>query len=87
MGVSPDDSSVVIGYQVDDCTHTRSTEHLVAQSHIYPVFTGKVATQTHFLLELTCEDYSILDQAFADLDHGSDSIHTDCQNTATGCIL
>ena len=42
MGVKPGDSDVVIGYQVDEFTGTWSAEWLVAHSHIYPGFTGKV---------------------------------------------
>ena len=33
---------MVIVYQVDKFTHNLLVEHFVAQSHIYPVFTGKV---------------------------------------------
>ena len=33
-GVKPGDSSVVIGYQVDEFTHTCSAEQFVAHSHI-----------------------------------------------------
>ena len=36
--------------------------------HIYPKFTGKVSSLTHFPLEPGCEDYAFLDQAVADLD-------------------
>ena len=36
MGIKPDDSSVVIGYKVDEFTHTWSVEQFVACSHIYP---------------------------------------------------
>ena len=35
---------------------------------------GKVSTLSHFLLELGCEIYSVLDQAVADFEHGFDSI-------------
>ena len=52
MGIKPGDSSVVIGYQVDEFTHTWSAEQVVAHFHIYPGFTGKVSSLTHFLLEL-----------------------------------
>ena len=48
MGIKPGDSSVVIGYQVDEFTHTRSAEWFVAHSHIYSGFTGKVSSLTHF---------------------------------------
>ena len=44
MGIKPGDSSVVIGYQVDEFTCTWSAEQFVAQSHIYPGFTGKVSS-------------------------------------------
>ena len=48
MGIKPGDSSVVIGYQVDEFTRTWSAEQFVAHSHIYPGFTGKVSSLTHF---------------------------------------
>ena len=54
MGVKPGDSGVVIGYQVDESTHTWSVEQFVACSHIYPGFTGKVSSLTHFPLEGLC---------------------------------
>ena len=58
MGIKPGDSGVVIGYQVDEFTHTWSAEQFVACSHIYPGFTGKVSSLTHFPLEPGCEDYA-----------------------------
>ena len=73
MGIKPGDSGVVIGYQVDEFTHTWSAEWFVAHSHIHPGFTGKVSSLTHFPLELGCEDYAFLDQAVADLEQGLDS--------------
>ena len=51
LGIKPGDSSVVIGYQVDEFTCTWSAEQFVAHSHIYPGFTGKVSSLTHFPLE------------------------------------
>ena len=48
MGIKPGDSSVVIGYQVDEFTHTWSAEQFVACSHIYPGFIGKVSSLTLF---------------------------------------
>ena len=48
MGVKPGDSGVVIGYQVDEFTHTWPAEQFVAHSHIYPGFTSKVSSLTHF---------------------------------------
>ena len=48
MGIKPCDSDVVIGYQVDEFTHTWSAEQFVACSHIYPGFTGKMSSLTHF---------------------------------------
>ena len=77
MGIKPDDSGVVIGYQVDEFTHTWSAEQFVAYSDIYPGFTGKVSSSTHFPLEPRCEDYAFLDQAVADFEQGLDSILTD----------
>ena len=81
MGIKPDDSSVVIGYQVDEITHTWSAEQFVAHSHIYPGFTGKVSSLTHFPLEPGCENYAFLDQAVADFKQGLDSILTDSLET------
>ena len=46
MGIKPGDSSVVIGYQVDEFTCTWSAEQFVAHSHIYPGFTGEVSSLT-----------------------------------------
>ena len=81
MGIKPGDSGVVIGYQVDEFTHAWSTEWSVAHSHIYPGFTGKVSSLTHFPLDLGCEDYSFLDQAMADFEQGLDSILTNSLET------
>ena len=81
IGIKPGDSSVVIGYQVADFTHTRSAEQFVAHSHIYPGFTGKVSSLTHFPLEPGCEDYAFLDQAVADFEQGLDSILIDSLET------
>ena len=61
MGIKPGDSGVVIGYQVDEFTHTSSAQQFVAHSHIYPGFTGKVSSLTHFPLEPGCEDYAFLE--------------------------
>ena len=70
VGVKPDDSGVVIGYQVDEFNHTWFIEHFIAHSHIYPGFTGKVSTLTHCPIEPSCEDYCFLDQAMVDFEHG-----------------
>ena len=75
MCVKPGNSSVVIGYQVDEFTCTWSAEQFVAHSHIYPGFTG------NFPLEPGCEDYAFLDQAVADFEQGLDSICTDSLET------
>ena len=77
MGIKAGDSSVVIGYQVDEFTCTWSAEQFVAHSHIYPGFTGKVSSLPHFPLEPGCEDYAFLDQAVADFKQDLDSILTD----------
>ena len=77
MGIKPGDSSVVIGYQVDEFTHTWSAEWFVACSHIYPGFIGKVSSLTHFPLEPGCEDYAFLDQGVADFQQDLHSILTD----------
>ena len=81
MGIKPGDSSVVIGYQVDEFTCTWSAKQFVACSHIYPGFTGKVSSLTHFPLEPGCEGYAFLDQAVADFEQGLDSILTDSLET------
>ena len=62
-------------------THTWSAEQFVAHPHIYPGFTGKVSSLTHFPLEPGCEDYAFLDQAVADFEQGLDSILTDSLET------
>ena len=77
MGIKPGDSGVVIGYQMDDFTQTWSAEQFVAHSYIYPGFTGKVSSLTHFPLEPGCEDCSFLVQAMTDFEQGLDSIFTD----------
>ena len=81
MGIKLGDSGMVIGYQVDEFTHTWSAEQFVAHSHIYPGFTGKVSSLTHFPLEPACEDYSFLDQAITDFEQGLDSTLTDSLKT------
>ena len=81
MDIKPSDSSVVIGYQVDEFTHTWSAQWFVAHSNIYPGFTGKVSPLTHFPLEPGCEDYVFLDQNVADFKQGLDSIITDSLET------
>ena len=81
MGIKPGDSGVVIGYQLDEFTPTWSAEQFVACCHIYPGFTGKVSSLTHFPLEPGCEDYAFLDQAVADFEQGLDSILTDSLET------
>ena len=88
VDVKPGDSSVVIGYQVDEFTHTWLAEHFIAKSHIHSGSTGKVFTLTHFPLEPGCEDNCFLEQAVKNLHHGLDSVLTDFVNTPrTGCIL
>ena len=57
MGIKPGDSGVVIRYQFDEFTCSWSAEQFVACSHIYPGFTGKVSSLTHFPLEPGCEIY------------------------------
>ena len=62
VGIKPGDSSVVIGYQVNEFACTWSAEWFVSCSHIYPGFTGKVSSLTHYPLEPGCEDYFFLDE-------------------------
>ena len=61
VGIKTGDSGVMNGYQVDNFTCTWSAEQFVACSHIYPGFTGKVLSLTHFPLEPGSEDYCFLD--------------------------
>ena len=81
LGIKPGDSSVMIGYEVDEFTCTLSLEWFVAHFHIYPGFTGKLSSLTHFPLEAGCEDYAFLCQAVADFEQGLDSILTDSLET------
>ena len=82
VGIDLCDSGVVIGHQVDEFTHTWSAEWFIAHFHIYPQFTGKVWSLSHFPMEPGCEDYSFLDQAVADFKQGLDSIFTDSIETS-----
>ena len=77
MGIKPGDSSMVIGYQVDDLSCTWSAEWFVAHSHIYPGFTGKVSSLSHFPLKPGCEDNAFLNQAVDGFKQGLDSILID----------
>ena len=81
MSIKLGDSGVVIEYQADEFTHTWSGLWFVAYSHIYPGFTGKVFSLTHFPWNQGCENYSFLDQAVADFEQGLDSIHADSIET------
>ena len=81
VGIKPGDCGVVIRYHIAALSHTWSAECFVAHSHIYPGFTGKVSSITHFPLEPWCEDYSFLDQAVADFEQVLDSILTDSIKT------
>ena len=81
MGVLPDDSCVVVGYQVEGSAHTWSAEWFAAHSHIYHGFMGDVSSLNHFSLELGSEDYSFLDQRDTDFEQGLDSIITDSIET------
>ena len=56
LGAKPDDSGVVIGYQIDEFTCTLLAEHFVAQLHIHPCFKCKVSTVMHLPLEPGYED-------------------------------
>ena len=81
VGIKHCDSGMVIGYKVDEFTHTWSAQQFVSHSCIYPGFTGKVSSLTNLPLEPGCEDYSFLDEAVADIEHGLDSILTDSMET------
>ena len=77
VDIKPGDSSVLVGYQLDEFTHTWLAECFVAQLYIYPGFTGKLSTHTDFPAESGYEDYLCLDQAVANFECGLDSILTD----------
>ena len=68
VDIKPGDSGIV-------------SEHSVAQSHIYPGFMGRASTLTLLPCEPGCEDYSFLDQAVMDFEHGLDSGLTDSDIT------
>ena len=68
--VELNDSGVMIGYQVDEFSHTLLADHFVAQSHSYPGLVGP-----------GCEDYSFLDQAVQDFQHGLNYILIDSIKT------
>ena len=74
-------TGVVIGYQVDEFTHTWSIEPSVVQSYLYPGFTGKGSSLTHFPLEPGSGDYSCLHQVVEDFEQDLDSILTDVIKT------
>ena len=44
VGLKPVDSGVVIGYQVDEFTHSWFAEWFVACSNVYPGFFDKVSS-------------------------------------------
>ena len=84
---SPDPSTFLQGGQGSSFPHSFPPNDTVAQSHFNPGLMGKVSTLHCFLLEQGCEDYSFLDQAVDDLDHGIHSVHRLYQHTSTGYIL
>ena len=55
---------------------------LLLVPHIYPGFSGKFSSLTHFPMEPVCEDYSFLHQAMTDFEQGLDSILTNSPETA-----
>ena len=73
----PGNASVLIWYQVDNFTCAWLAEWFAGESQIYLRFTCKLSTLDHFLLELGYEDYSFLDQAVVESEHGLDSVFTD----------
>ena len=81
VGIKPGNYGVVIGYQIEEFTHTWSAEQFVASFHIYPRFTGKVSSLTHFPLEPGLGEYAFLNHAIADFKQGLDSILTDSIET------
>ena len=68
----PADSGVVIENKVDEFTYTWSAVYFAAWSHIYLGFMGKMSKITHFPPEPEYENYSFLNQAVADFEHGLD---------------
>ena len=81
VSMKPADSDVVIGYQVDEFTHTLLAEDFIVQSQISPRFMGKVSSLAHFLLKLGCEDYTFFYQAVKEFEHGLNSILMDSVET------
>ena len=81
MGIKPGDPCMVIGSEVAEFTDIWLALCFIAQSHIYPGFTGKVATLTLFPLKWSCEDYSFLVQTVEDFEQGLDSIIFNSVNT------
>ena len=73
-GIKFGDSSVVIGHQVDEFTHTLSAVFCCQIIHL--PWVHKQSVNSHVPLEPGCEDYSFLDQAVADFEQGLDSILT-----------
>ena len=79
--IKPGVSGMMIGCQVDEFTCIWSVECFITQSNIYPSFTDKVSTLTHFTLDPDCEDYPFLDQAVKDFEYDLDFILTDSVDT------
>ena len=48
VGITPVDSGMVMRHHIDE---------LIAWSHFYPGFMGKMSTLTHFPLQPVCKDY------------------------------
>ena len=76
VGITPGDSSSMIGYQVDNITLNWSAKPFVTKLQIYAGFTSKVFSLAHFPLKVGCEDYSLLGQVVEEFEHGLDSIFT-----------
>ena len=81
VGIKAGDSGVVNWYLNAKFTHTWCVRQFVAYSHIYPGFTGKVSSLTHFNLEPGCKDYSFLDKAVVEFEQGFESILIDSMKT------
>ena len=71
----------LIGYHVDKFTHTW-LRRLVVVSQIYISHKGKVVTLVHFPLGPGYEDYTFVDQAVEDVEHGLHAILTDSTDTS-----
>ena len=64
VSIKPGNLGAVIGYQVDEFTCTSLVKHFAAQSHIYPVFTGRVS-----ILTTSCLNHDVMIIVFGSGSH------------------